>query len=1151
MSEQNDSITTVDARQKRIGLWATGAFAILSGFFMAVSLFSVFVVQHGEFQIEDRALMPATIVIFGISLLCYSLVRQGRYRAGSELLFFSMMVLPIIAIVLINNFQWIVASYLTVFPPAVIIWVLPKESRRRAITIVILAILVMTGVEVWNPDFRGTSIFAIKIIPWAIGLTVLILIGFIVYLIWGNPNYPISTRLTILVLVINIPMLIGISSYLSRSAGAEIETQSKNLLAETNHTISTNVNIWLELHYRTLKELVLLPDIVSMNPARQRPILKVVTTTHPNLFLAQTLDLTGLNVARSDDADPIDYSDRQYFQEAKAGAPIASQVLISRTTGKPALNISAPILNGQGRVIGVASIVSQLDEISQDVVEIADTYGITFIVDGSNRVVAHPDPAYTETELKDLSAYPPVAALRNGQTGFINFQDENGIKWIAYISILDNGWGIVSQQRQTELLAPVRRFQGASIALIILGSLIMVVLAWYTIRRTLRPINALTETASAIAAGDLDRQADVTVMDEIGVLAFTFNEMTAKLRESLATMESRVAERTRNLELAAEVGRSVSQVRALDIMLKDAAETIRARFDLYYTQVYLADPIHNELVLQAGTGTVGAELLERGHRLPINTNSINGRAATEKRTVVIADTASSPTFRPNPLLPDTRSEMAVPLLVGEKVVGVLDMQSTQSGALNEETLPSFEALAGQLAVAINNASLLAQTERARTEVEDLVRRLSRSGWEDYLNAINKPEQIGFVYENDEVLPLEQAETVEQAVGENTITVPIAVGGESLGSLVVEVDEQKKNPLTDELLNVVARQVSQQIENLRLLDSAERYRFDAEQATRRLTREGWKEYLQSRQEQTLSFVYDLKTVKPASKEIAGEAAVSLPIKVQNEVVGKLAIQDIDPKDADAIALVNDVATRLSAHIESLRQFDQTQSALSQSEKLFEASRTLTQSVDLQELTASAVKTIDIPKINRAIMVTFAYDSENNIESMDIIANWWSGTGHEATAVGTHYSLDTIRILPMWVSPTPVFFGDTFTDKRIDATTLELFERLNIRAIAVLPLHVGTHQIGALILEADETHNFTTDETRLFIALAPQISTMLENRRQYERAQKQAERESTLNVISQKIQSATTVEAVLQIAARELGHALGAPMTIAQLSMKDKK
>jgi transcriptional regulator with GAF, ATPase, and Fis domain len=139
----------------------------------------------------------------------------------------------------------------------------------------------------------------------------------------------------------------------------------------------------------------------------------------------------------------------------------------------------------------------------------------------------------------------------------------------------------------------------------------------------------------------------------------------------------------------------------------------------------------------------------------------------------------------------------------------------------------------------------------------------------------------------------------------------------------------------------------------------------------------------------------------------------------------------------------------------------------------------------------------------------------------------------------------------MSSTPLFFNDTYNDERMGTSGLQVAKALNIRSAAVLPLFLGARQLGIIMLQAEEPHSFTQEETRLFSALAPQISTVLENRRQFERAQQQAERESTLNVISQKIQSATTVEAVLQIAARELGHALGAPMTIAQLSMKDKK
>jgi len=183
--------------------------------------------------------------------------------------------------------------------------------------------------------------------------------------------------------------------------------------------------------------------------------------------------------------------------------------------------------------------------------------------------------------------------------------------------------------------------------------------------------------------------------------------------------------RTRDLALAAEVGRRISMVRDLKALLTEAVELIHARFDLYYTQIYLADAAGTTLVLKTGTGLVGAELARRGYSLPIGPVSLNGLAAAEKRAIIAADTAASPNFLPNPLLPRTRSEMCVPLLVGEKVVGVLDLQSDRPGALTDENLPAFEALAGQLAVAIENAALFADAERARAEIEAQAQQLDQ------------------------------------------------------------------------------------------------------------------------------------------------------------------------------------------------------------------------------------------------------------------------------------------------------------------------------------------------------------------------------------------------------------------------------------------
>ena len=275
----------------------------------------------------------------------------------------------------------------------------------------------------------------------------------------------------------------------------------------------------------------------------------------------------------------------------------------------------------------------------------------------------------------------------------------------------DLGWVVVFHQHQDEAFAPVNaQVRGLVIMMVIVVAL-AAASAFGLSLLLIRPITQLTKTAEEVTAGNLNSRAEVTTTDEVGTLATAFNTMTSQLQETLQGLEQRVAERTQNLELAAEVGRSVSQVRDLDVMLKDACELIRKEFDLYYVQVYLSNPAQSELLLQAGTGEVGVQLLERKHRLQLNTGSINGRAAVEKRSVVITDTAQSATFHPNPLLPDTRGEMAVPLIVADKVVGVLDMQSSHPDTLTEEVLPAFEALAGQLAVAIQNANLVAEAEQ--------------------------------------------------------------------------------------------------------------------------------------------------------------------------------------------------------------------------------------------------------------------------------------------------------------------------------------------------------------------------------------------------------------------------------------------------------
>jgi GAF domain-containing protein/HAMP domain-containing protein len=881
---------------------------------------------------------------------------------------------------------------------------------------------------------------------------------------------------------------------------------------------------------------------------------------HVEVFLT---DQQGVSIATTNRTSDYYQADEEWWQTAYQEGLFIGQPEYDESSKTIAINMATAVrADGSDKVVGILRTTVNFDTLTDSLV--AGLFGQTghtdiYLPNGQELSLQAVGDGTFELVMKEAEVDINVLT-QSGET-YLEIPN-NEIPTLAsqalvYVfgdaaddemTIANLNWHVVVLQDQADALQPVetqtRNLLFLAIAISIMAGIAAIGLA----QIVAGPIVRLTAVAEKVASGDLLAQAQVETGDEIGTLATTFNTMTAKLRESIGTLEQRVAERTQNLELAAEVGRSVSQVRALDVMLQDACELIQKEFALYYVQVYLTDPSQTALQLQAGTGEVGAQLRERGHSLKLNTSSINGRAALEKRTMVISDTAESATFRPNELLPDTRGEMAVPLIVGEKVVGVLDMQSGQPGVLNEEVLPAFEALAGQLAVAIQNATLVAEAQEARAEVEAQARRLVRTGWSEHLDAIHKPEHLGFVFDRNEVTPLDEADELPDE--NRAVSAPISLTGEMLGSLVVELDDENKNEQTSELVNIVAHQVAQQIENLRLLENAERFRYEAEQAARRQTREGWQEYVKTKTDASLGYLYDLNEVRPYNNGKDNASALTLPLKVRNETIGKLSVDGLMPDDKDSFEFANAVAQRLGAHIESLRQHDQTQSALAQSEKLFDASRSLTQATDLQELVAAAVTTLGVSEVNRAILATFDYDETGEVEQLTVVGNWWNGNGQETTPVGTRYPLEVIQVMPMFISPTPVFFNDTFNDERVDATTMDLVKKLNLRAVAALPLHIGSHQIGSLILEAEEPHSFTQDETRLFAALAPQVSTVLENRQQYERAQNQAEREAMLNAISQKIQSATSVEAVLQIAARELGHALGAPMTIAQLGMKDQ-
>jgi PAS domain S-box-containing protein len=350
----------------------------------------------------------------------------------------------------------------------------------------------------------------------------------------------LRTRLTILILTIAIPIFSAVIVFVSARAGTLLERNALEELHGTNQSLGSSVSRWLDSYTVLLRQLAALPDIISMEPERHKPILLVTASADPKLFLVQTVGLNGINVARNDDSALRDYSDRQWYLGARAGNPITTEALISRTTGNPALNLSMPIRDANGSIVGVISIVSELDDVAASVhaSKVGET-GYAYVVDEIGRVIAHPDPTFSNG-LYDLSSSPPVVFLQAGSQGAMSFTDEKGVRWVANVSRLDNGWGIVVQQQEAELLGPLRYFQFTSWAFSLAGILLLLVFAAWAIRRALNPIEALTNTALAISGGDLERVVRVENRDEVGTLAVAFNDMTARMRDLILSLERRI-----------------------------------------------------------------------------------------------------------------------------------------------------------------------------------------------------------------------------------------------------------------------------------------------------------------------------------------------------------------------------------------------------------------------------------------------------------------------------------------------------------------------------------------------------------------------------------------------------------------------------------
>lgn len=297
------------------------------------------------------------------------------------------------------------------------------------------------------------------------------------------------------------------------------------------------------------------------------------------------------------------------------------------------------------------------------------------------------------------------------------------------------------------------------------------------------------------------------------------------------------------LEASANIGQNVSQTLELDELLNQAVEIVRDRFAFYHVQIFLIDDNGDFAYLRASTGYIGEQMLARGHRLRIDSNSVIGRVSLTGEPIIARDTDQSHAF--NELLPDTRSELAIPIKDKDGVIGALDVQSHLTDAFTATEIRVLNVIANQLAIAIRNARLFeSQTHNIREnkrlfieaetslrEIQRLNRQLTRQAWTDYLKMDRRitgvtlegqsfSNKAGWTPEMVESGRKRRAIKKNSEDGNNTVTVPIELRGEVLGAIEIETPDAEDNESTLDMIQAISQRLAVSLDNARLFEETQ-------------------------------------------------------------------------------------------------------------------------------------------------------------------------------------------------------------------------------------------------------------------------------------------------------------------------------------------
>jgi GAF domain-containing protein/HAMP domain-containing protein len=450
---------------------------------------------------------------------------------------------------------------------------------------------------------------------------------------------------------------------------------------------------------------------------------------------------------------------------------------------------------------------------------------IVFMVDAeeNEEEFSHIGDVYEDADPWLLETFPTIQApLVESQF----FTDRWGTWLTAYAPIfLPNGTreavlsiDIAADDVIATQKAALRRF-----LLFFFGSIPLVALGgWFLGSILTAPMAKLTIGAEKFAKGDFSQQVDIRANDEIGRLGQIFNDTVDRLRSMVGTLEQRVddrtaelSRRTAQLRAATRVARQTAAIKDSSSLMNDAVHLISEQFGFYHAGIFLLDERSEYAILSAASSEGGKRMLARGHSLEVGKKGIVGFVAAQKRPRIALDTGADAVYFDNPDLPNTRSEATLPLMARGRVIGVLDIQSEKPQAFTTDDIETFQTLADQLALAIDNSRLIEDMNHIVRQLEQSASIRAQGAWREILLTQSHAYQY---------TPLGiQAATTDysSSTGEDKLKIPIALHNQKIGEIkVMRNDGSNWDPREEAMLAEIASQVGLALENARLFNEAQ-------------------------------------------------------------------------------------------------------------------------------------------------------------------------------------------------------------------------------------------------------------------------------------------------------------------------------------------